>query len=1051
MNGVLTQATATNTSGIGGADNIEGGDGNDLILGGANTDTIFGNSGNDLIFGDFGQILLSNGLIVSATTTELAIGGGDLVDGGDGDDTIFGGAGDDRLNGGKGADVIVGDLGKEAFSLGLMVSVETITAGSVGNDLIQGDAGNDLILGGGGSDTIGGGDGDDTLVGDSGRATWSRGFLQSVIVLDPATGAGDVIDGGTGNDLIVGGAGRDKLTGGDGRDVLVGDGVEVTYDFGAIVLVEATDSLYGDADSIDGERDDDLIIGGLGSDLLKGNSGNDVIIGDLATVSLFNNQATLVTTADRSNVGADTIDGGIGDDVLLGGSGRDILIGDYGQDILIGDGGTVSFVVGRPTKLTTTPGMGADADTFDGGIGDDLIIGGGGADFMNGAEGNDILVGDDATATWLGGFLASLATINPNSGGADIILGGPGDDLALGGAGNDQIFGEAGRDVLLGDGGHFEFVQGRFARATTTDPTLGGIDTISGGDNDDAIFGGAGGDNLWGDGGNDSIGGDFGTITASSGGFTLVTTNPTLGGNDTIDGGDGNDFLAGGFGDDLISGGLGNDRIFGDSSQTVVTTTATTTSLAPGVGGNDTLNGGPGDDIIRGGFGNDLIIGGPGNDDLDGGTGSLADPTGQDTLLDDSGTNQMRYDYADGFAQGLNVATMKFLLNTDFNDNTMGRFAKTLGSWSVSNGAANGVATTNGALSIWPLNAASNSFDIRATINTRGSAGIVFDYQNTSSYRFVVVVAGANQIILGRRTAAGFVTDLTLSRAIRSGGDTVLGLSVRGRSLGIYLDRQLVTTQILSAPVVSGQSGLFVRTGTATFDQVMIPRREHPLVGNPVEQPLIPDLGNDHQARHAEWTGRGSHDHHGSGTSRRHGDRLPPGKLASDDGGQIEFAGVRDRADADDSRRRRSLGPATGWLGRSRPAGAQRRDVKSGLVGGCSDDHLQHRVGPPAGRGHRPHGSGNPHDFQQGGSSWNTPLHPAENRDSSNDQPRGQRRLPPFAPDRPTDPGRPRRGQSSGYPASAHHIAGLNQGHQGATRMGRHQSGLVAQKTTSSD
>lgn len=82
------------------------------------------------------------------------------------------------------------------------------------------------------------------------------------------------------------------------------------------------------------------------------------------------------------------------------------------------------------------------------------------------------------------------------------------------------------------------------------------------------------------------------------------------GGDDTISGGNGNDLLVGGAGNDTISGGSGNDILYGDS-------------------GNDVLDGGAGDDILYGGEGNDTYVFGKGY--------------GKDVIIDDSGTNTLRF------------------------------------------------------------------------------------------------------------------------------------------------------------------------------------------------------------------------------------------------------------------------------------------------------------------------------------------------------------------------------------------------------------------------
>ncbi|ABG30296.1 type I secretion protein [Roseobacter denitrificans] len=98
---------------------------------------------------------------------------------------------------------------------------------------------------------------------------------------------------------------------------------------------------------------------------------------------------------------------------------------------------------------------------------------------------------------------------------------------------------------------------------------------------------------------------------------TIEREGITMGGHDSLFGGDGNDLLQGGGGNDVLSGGAGNDTIYGD-------------------GGNDVLSGGLGDDVLYGGAGENtfLVAASEGSDTVVGGasgwtqTIELQDTTG---------------------------------------------------------------------------------------------------------------------------------------------------------------------------------------------------------------------------------------------------------------------------------------------------------------------------------------------------------------------------------------------------------------------------------------
>ncbi|WP_434646878.1 retention module-containing protein [Achromobacter piechaudii] len=154
----------------------------------------------------------------------------------------------------------------------------------VGNDVINGGAGNDIIFG----DTIntdhlawgnvaaGSHDGQglkalqDFLAYQNGHAATSAevyDYLKAnhaqFNIADDPRGGNDTIHGGTGDDIIYGQGGDDALYGDDGNDILYG---------GA-----GNDLLHGGAgnDTLDGGSGNDTLIGGKGDDTLYGGAGSD--------------------------------------------------------------------------------------------------------------------------------------------------------------------------------------------------------------------------------------------------------------------------------------------------------------------------------------------------------------------------------------------------------------------------------------------------------------------------------------------------------------------------------------------------------------------------------------------------------------------------------------------------------------------------------------------------------------------------------------------------------------------------------------------------------
>lgn len=186
---------------------------------------------------------------------------------------------------------------------------DSITGTNSTNDL-QGGAGNDTLIGLGGSDTLNGGDGSDT------------------------------ISAGSGNDMLIGGSGRDILDGGTGTDtadfsgelqglfadLALGSGRTAAGNVDTLISIEnVTGTNF--ADTILGDKGDNVFSGLSGNDLIRGSGGNDTISGGSGDDVL------------EGGVGNDTLAGGDGNDELRGGQGNDVLDGGSGDDILDGGGG----------------------------------------------------------------------------------------------------------------------------------------------------------------------------------------------------------------------------------------------------------------------------------------------------------------------------------------------------------------------------------------------------------------------------------------------------------------------------------------------------------------------------------------------------------------------------------------------------------------------------------------------------------------------------------------------------------------------------------------
>lgn len=523
--------------------------------------------------------------------------------------------------------IIDGDLGND------------VLGGQQGNDQVSGSGGNDTLLGDAGADTLSGGSGNDSLEGGSGADTIIGGGEFDIVSYLASASAVSI-------DLQTG-----ILTGGDAEGDSL-DGVELIRgsDFSDSLTAAA-----GAAIEFRGEAGDDTLTGGDENDTLEGGDGADSLVGgagiDRASYSASNAAVSINLVIE----GAPTISGGHADgDVFSGieaieGSGFNDFIAAISSNIsvLIGGEGNDTLVAAPPFANEEPPPPGGVR--FDGGNGDDEMLGDGGADLMNGGAGNDYihasagadsyeggagidvlsyanatsLVNLDLAASNFGGFAAGQSILDFEVIGgsafgdflvgyanrATSLVGGGGDDNLWGGSLNDELKGEAGTDTIDG---------------------LGGNDTLHGGE---------GADSLQGD-----VGVDVATYADSGAGVTvsLITgaglggdaEGDTLGGVEIVAGSTFNDslvagatgaFLIGNGGADTIIGGAQADELRGDGPA--------------GVDGNDSISGGGGTDTIIGGAGNDTLVGGAGDYDyLVGGAGAdkfeFATGFGKDVVAD---------------------------------------------------------------------------------------------------------------------------------------------------------------------------------------------------------------------------------------------------------------------------------------------------------------------------------------------------------------------------------------------------------------------------------
>jgi Ca2+-binding RTX toxin-like protein len=705
-----------------GADTLDGGDGNDTLSGGLGKDTLIGGAGDDnMDGGDWYNNFNAAGAgdvdrasyadAPSAVTVDLSFIGTPQNTGGAGIDTlnhiegIIGSAFDDHLfgggtpvqdfletfRGGAGNDIIDGRSGNDRAeyndatgAITVHLAAGTVTGAGVGTDTllsvedIRGsDSGDTYDATGFGPASTNAGskgtfnnfrpeDGDDTIIGNGDTQLDYFDAPHAVTVnlsdrsINSTTG---VVHGGVGigDDKF---SGIDRVRGSAFADTLIGGQQEF--------------SAPGDAEFFEGVGGNDFINGGSGFDYsryivttvpLSGVQVQNPITNATVTVGIYVDLASGVVIGDPLNYGTDTLRGIEG------------IMGTVLDDIYDARG------FGPNSVNAQSPGIGINE--FEGGAGNDLIIGNGSTriSYVTSTTGVvvDLSINNNGSGTVTGDQSVGTDTIVS---GVSSIRGSAFNDTLTGfdnATGTQTFDGRGGDDTIDGRGGFDRVVYNSDSTVThginltLTDTVVGSVHTLTG-----SISGAT----------NNEVGDDhlsnIESVTGTDFDDTLTATGiPASGGGFT------------GFGAIEFEGGAGNDTISGIAVTGTFTRVSYSTSTGdvvvtfsgtPGSGvadgdasvGHDTLTnirdviGSLNDDTITGRYtssltgldnqtfqggaaGNDVLQGGSGNDTLWGGDSNNSNGTERYDGITPSGFNDI--DYA-SYAGANGAVTVNLLTGT---------------------------------------------------------------------------------------------------------------------------------------------------------------------------------------------------------------------------------------------------------------------------------------------------------------------------------------------------------------------------------------------------
>jgi Ca2+-binding RTX toxin-like protein len=544
-----------------------------------------------------------------------ADGGADTADGGDGVDFFIIGELDQVLRPGIVLDFSAGALlntnlstnKTEAAALTLNVSggtgIDKIwnfegLGLSNGNDTFMGGTANDTIWGLNGDDYLVGGAGNDVLIGENGLTWTDPTFLSTK----------------GGNDRFVGGAGNDTMDGNGGNDSVsyADTTVGVTVDFTTTAITKpaatvwvatatssnltavnssGTDWLIN-IETVIGSSGDDRFIISDSAQVIFGGDGNDVLSTSFSTYKLAsgNSVENLISTASAGAL----LSGNELNNTITGGAGLDtISFGYLNQAVSVNLSSSLSVGDGIDTLVSIENILGSSfddrligssvANTINGGLGKDLMMGAAGADvywvdnladqvielsgnadidivFLSSTSTSGFVLPSNVEILRVGFTLADYASVWGVSGTSNSIENAKNDMFMYlhGNSGNNSIYGGDGVDVLAGGGGTDLLVGGKGGDFYFYDTGVTIIEGLNEGvDKVGALSSYDLGLNIenalaWED--QNGLGLDINLK-----GNELA--NMLIGnfGSNTLDGGAGSDTLAGFGGDDVLRGGTGAD------------------------------------------------------------------------------------------------------------------------------------------------------------------------------------------------------------------------------------------------------------------------------------------------------------------------------------------------------------------------------------------------------------------------------------------------------------------------------------------------------------
>jgi Ca2+-binding RTX toxin-like protein len=113
--------------------------------------------------------------------------------------------------------------------------------------------------------------------------------------------------------------------------------------------------------------------------------------------------------------------------------------------------------------------------------------------------------------------------------------------------------------------------------------------------------------------------------------------------------------------------------------------------------------------------------------------------------------------------------------------------------------------------------------DLNATLTTTGRAGFVFDQYSPTDFKFVAIDVLTKQVMIGHRQGNSWTIDAVASKStLLAGTNYVLGATLRGSTVSVTLDGQVMASFAFNAVTIDGRFGIFAKGGTVSVDTATI-------------------------------------------------------------------------------------------------------------------------------------------------------------------------------------------------------------------------------------